>query len=84
MAKKKKQQSSGISNQNDAKITLQEKIGEDLIEKLKAAKKELLEEEKRKEEERQARLEFERKQKEKNMSFAELLEKYGDKGSKYN
>ena len=36
-----------------------------------------------KEAERQAKLAFEKKQKEKNMSFEELLDKYGDSGSKF-
>jgi len=35
------------------------------------------------EEERQAKLAFERKQREKNKSFEELLNEYGDKGTKY-
>lgn len=83
MAKKKKQNSSQTTVHSKEGITLEDQLNQDVLEKLKAAKKELIEEEKRKEEERQAQLEFERKQREKNMSFAELLEKYGDLGSKY-
>ncbi|MFC5558786.1 YqkE family protein [Ureibacillus thermophilus] len=83
MAKKKKQSSSPKNVGNHERITLQDQLNQELLEKLKAAKKELLEEERKKEEERQARLEFERKQREKNMSFEELLEKYGNLGSKY-
>lgn len=80
MAKKNKKTNQQATNEG---ITLQDQLDSELIAKLKEAKKELAAEEKRKEEERQAQLEFERKQREKNMSFAELLEKYGDKGSKY-
>jgi len=83
MAKKKKQSSSPKNVENHEGITLQDQLNQELLEKLKAAKKELLDEERKKEEERQARLEFERKQREKNMSFEELLEKYGNLGSKY-
>lgn len=83
MAKKKKQKSSQKTIENNEGISLQEQLNQEMLEKLKAAKKELLEEERKKEEERQARLEFERKQREKNMSFEELLEKYGNQGSKF-
>lgn len=54
-----------------------------MLAKLQAAKKSLVAEEQAKEEERQARLAFERKQREKNMSFEELLDKYGNQGSKF-
>ena len=42
----------------------------------------LAEEQERREEEEAKRL-FERKQREKNMSFAELLDKHGDQGDKF-
>lgn len=64
-------------------MTLQDQLGSDVLAKLKAAKQTLVNKEKEEEEERQARLAFERKQREKNMSFEELLEQYGDKGSKF-
>ncbi|HWK23735.1 MAG TPA: YqkE family protein [Ureibacillus sp.] len=87
MGKKKKQgQSHGTPAQpskNEDALTLQDQLNGDVLAKLKAAKKSLVEEEQAKEEERQARLVFERKQREKNMSFEELLEKYGDQGSKF-
>jgi len=85
MAKKKKQgngQRPDLST-NESSITLGDQLQGDVLEKLKAAKKGLIDQERQKEEERQAKLAFERKQREKNMSFEELLEKYGDSGSKY-
>lgn len=85
MAKKKRQgnsQRSDLNNQENT-ITLGDQLQGDVLEKLKAAKKGLIVQEREKEEERQAKLAFERKQREKNMSFEELLEKYGDNGSKF-
>lgn len=82
MSKKKKQLTSQTSTNDDA-LTLKDQLDGDILAKLKAAKQSLVAEEQAKEEERQARLAFERKQREKNMSFEELLEKYGDKGSKF-
>lgn len=82
MSKKKKQLTSQASTNDDA-LTLKDQLDGDILAKLKAAKQSLVAEEQAKEEERQARLAFERKQREKNMSFEELLEKYGDKGSKF-
>ncbi|MCP1144208.1 YqkE family protein [Lysinibacillus endophyticus] len=78
MAKKQKQ----TVNKDDS-VTLKDQLNADVLAKLKAAKQSLVAEEQAKEEERQAKLAFERKQREKNMSFEELLEKYGDKGSKF-
>ncbi|MEL3960685.1 YqkE family protein [Lysinibacillus endophyticus] len=78
MAKKQKQ-----TVINDDSVTLKDQLNADVLAKLKAAKQSLVAEEQAKEEERQAKLAFERKQREKNMSFEELLEKYGDKGSKF-
>lgn len=83
MAKKKKTVSSVQPSKNEDTLTLQDQLNGDVLAKLKAAKKNLVEEEQAKEEERQAQLAFERKQREKNMSFEELLEKYGDQGSKF-
>lgn len=83
MAKKKKTVSSAQPSKNEDTLTLQDQLNGDVLAKLKAAKKNLVEEEQAKEEERQAQLAFERKQREKNMSFEELLEKYGDQGSKF-
>ena len=87
MAKKRKtsQQQKNDNKQYDQKeaVTLKDQLGSDVLEKLKLTKSSLTKEIEEKEAERQARLALERKQKEKNMSFEELLEKYGDSGSKF-
>ena len=87
MAKKRKtvQQSRNESTQYDQKeaVTLKDQLGSDVLEKLKLAKSSLTKEIEAKEAERRAKLASLRKQKEKNMSFEELLEKYGDSGSKF-
>ena len=83
MAKKKGQKQAGESKQEKESLTLADQLGGDVLAKLKEAKQSLVDEEQKKEEERQARAAFKRKQREKNMSFEEMLEKYGDKGSKY-
>ncbi|MGM9966898.1 MULTISPECIES: YqkE family protein [unclassified Rummeliibacillus] len=86
MAKKKRKQ----INQNQSnlvdkeeKVTLQDQLNGDVLAKLKLAKKELVAKEQKQQEEKAAQLAFEKKQIEKNKSFAELLEEYGDKGSKF-
>lgn len=58
-------------------------LPEDILAKLKETKKELLKEEQAKEEEKEVQRLFERKEREKNLSFAELLERHGDKGDKF-
>ena len=58
-------------------------LPEDILAKLKATKKELVKEEQKRQEEVEARKVFERQEREKNLSFAELLERHGDKGNKY-
>ena len=83
LAKKKGQKQAGEPKQEKESLTLADQLGGDVLAKLKEAKQSLVNEEQKKEEERQARLAFERKQREKNMSFEEMFEKYGDKGSKY-
>lgn len=83
MAKKKGQKQAGEPKREKESMTLADQLGGDILTKLKEAKQSLVDEEQKKEDERQARLAFERKQREKNMSFEEMLEKYGDKGSKY-
>ncbi|WP_033541361.1 DUF3886 domain-containing protein [Planococcus sp. CAU13] len=67
---KKEEQTNGLFN-------------EEMLAKLKDTKKALLAEEQQKREEEEAKRIFERKQREKNMSFAELLEKHGEQGSKF-
>lgn len=58
-------------------------LPEDILAKLKETKKELLKEEQTKEEEKEVQRLFERKEREKNLSFAELLERHGNKGDKF-
>ncbi len=58
-------------------------LSEDILAKLQATKKELVKEEQQRAEEKHAQELFERKEREKNLSFAELLERHGDKGNKF-
>lgn len=85
MAKKKKQQTQRQPERIDREQgnTLSDQLQGDVLEKLKLAKKQLLDAERLQEEERQAQAEFDRKQKEKNKSFAELLDEYGMSGKKF-
>ncbi|WP_342575417.1 YqkE family protein [Solibacillus sp. FSL K6-1781] len=84
MAKKKQQRTTNeFELPKDKAATLADQLGGDVLAKLKAAKQEMMADEKAKEEERLAKAAFERKQREKNMSFEELLNQYGDKGSKF-
>jgi hypothetical protein len=86
MAKKKQQQRNTTQQAAYAEkeaVTLKDQLGGDILAKLKEAKSSLTKEAEQKEAERQAKQAFEKKQKEKNMSFEELLDKYGDSGSKF-
>ncbi|QGG50560.1 YqkE family protein [Lysinibacillus pakistanensis] len=89
MGKKRKQQQQRMDSSLTATLpkqeamTLADQLGGDVLAKLKAAKQDLAAKEQAAEEERQAKLAFERKQREKNKSFEELLNEYGDKGSKF-
>lgn len=89
MGKKRKQQQQRVDNSATAGLpkqeamTLADQLGGDILAKLKAAKQDLTAKEQVAEEERQAQLAFERKQREKNKSFEELLNEYGDKGTKF-
>ncbi|WP_301109473.1 YqkE family protein [Sporosarcina sp.] len=63
--------------------SLSDLLGEDVLAKLKDTKQILAAaDEQKKEEERVKRIQ-ERKEREKNKSFEELLEEYGDQGAKY-
>lgn len=62
---------------------LSDSLDDAILEKLKAAKKALTDAEGLKEEERQEQLRQERKEREKNKSFEELLNEFGDTGSKF-
>lgn len=85
MAKKRKQQQQPSNNATvkEDKLTLQDQLGGDVLAKLKEAKQGLVAEQQAKEDEKQAQLAFERKQREKNKTFEELLNEYGDQGSKF-
>lgn len=84
MAKKRPQkQTNEFALPKDKAATLADQLGGDVLAKLKAAKQNMVADEKAKEEERLAKAAFERKQREKNMSFEELLNQFGDKGSKF-
>ena len=90
MAKNKNKKQTGYAQTTNVSdlgknesLTLQDQLNSDVLAKLKLTKKNLVEEEQAKEAELEAQRAFERKQREKNMSFEELLEKYGDQGSKF-
>lgn len=86
MAKKKQRQPIKPAKQATPKEEgngLFDQLSSDVLAKLKETKKELVAAEQAKEEERQAQLAFEKKQREKNKSFEELLNEYGDNGSKF-
>ncbi|SEI66961.1 Protein of unknown function [Bhargavaea ginsengi] len=83
MAKKKPQQRKPAATKQDSHPTLADSLGGDTLDKLKEAKQALLRNEKEEEEKRLAQKAKERRDREKNMSFGELLEKYGDGPSKY-
>lgn len=83
MAKKKSQKQAAMPKQESEAVTLKDQLGGDTLEKLQAAKKALVEKERAEQEELEAKKAFERKQREKNMSFEELLNQYGDQGSKF-
>ncbi len=58
-------------------------FSEDQLMKLQETKKALLKDQQKIEQEKEAKRQFDRKQREKNMSFEELLDRHGDSGSKY-
>lgn len=83
-----KKQRKVVANQKkdkseDSSASLADLMNEDVLAKLKGMKKEMKEiEETKMEQEKEKRIQ-ERKEREKNKSFGELLEEYGDKGTKY-
>lgn len=89
MAKKKKQNNKQPQNHyqntrtDETATSLSDLLNDDVLAKLKHTKVELAAiEEQQKEKEKQQRIQ-ERKDREKNKSFEELLEEYGDAGTKY-
>lgn len=81
MAKKKAKSATPIKQENE-KATLSDALDNDVLLKLKAAKKEMTAKIEAEESERQEKLRRERVEREKNKSFAELLDEFGDSGSK--
>lgn len=84
MAKNKRSNAQKSPSYNEKEqVTLKDQLSSDVLSKLQQAKSSLVEELAKKEQAEKKRLAEERKQNEKNMSFEELLEKYGDLCSKY-
>lgn len=81
MGRRKRQQQR--SKEESSTVSVSEALNDDVLSKLKAAKQALTKIEVKEEEARQKQLQKARKEKEKNKSFEELLEEYGDMGSKY-
>lgn len=82
MAKKKSRTAAPVKRENE-KATLSEALDDDILVKLKAAKKEMTAKIEAEEAEHQEKLRRERIEREKNKSFAELLDEFGDSGSKF-
>ena len=88
MGKKRKQQqrvdNSATANlPKQEALTLADQLGGDVLAKLKAAKQDLTAKEQAAAQERKKKQKIERKQREKNNTFKELLNEYGDNGSKF-
>ncbi|MDN4607345.1 YqkE family protein [Sporosarcina highlanderae] len=84
MAKKKsKKQQQTPQKSETEKTTLMDALDSDIVSKLKEAKKELLASAQAKEEEHLEKVRQEKIEREKNKTFAELLNEYGDSASKY-
>lgn len=82
MAKRKTRTASPRKQENE-KPTLSDALDSDVLLKLKEAKKEMTAKLEAEEADRQEQLRRERLEREKNKSFADLLEEYGDSGSKF-
>lgn len=82
MAKKKQQQQTP-SYEKKEQLSLKDQLGGDVLAKLQQAKQGLVEQEEKQAKALAEQKKQERKQREKNMSFEELLNAYGDKGSKF-
>jgi exonuclease I len=83
MAKKHKARTITPSKTESEKTTLSDALDSDVLLKLKAVKKEMTAKIEAEETERQEQLRRERLEREKNKSFADLLDEYGDSGSKF-
>jgi len=73
MKKNKKQVKPQQKQKDESVVTLKERLNDDLMSKLQAAKTQLVAQEKQAIEELEAKKLFEQKQREKNKSFEELL-----------
>jgi hypothetical protein len=82
MAKRKTRTITSRKQENE-KPTLSDALDSDVLMKLKEAKKEMTAKLEAEEANRQEQLRRERLEREKNKSFAELLDEYGDSGSKF-
>jgi len=67
----------------DIPSTLSDSLNDEVLAKLKSVKNKLSITERENEDKRQEKLRLERKEREKNKSFEELLNDYGDIGKKY-
>lgn len=70
-------------SKKDDRLQVADNLNDDVLAKLKTAKKELEAIERKEEEKKKKQRIREREEREKNKSFEELLNEYGDKGSKY-
>lgn len=78
MAKKQHRQAqAGTPKKQEDRATLADQLGGDLLAQLKATKKQLEADEQQQKQEQAERAAKEKKQREKNMSFGELLDTYG-------
>lgn len=82
MAKKKRLQTNPVRREKDKNV-FSDALNDDILMKLKAAKKDLLADEQKKHEERQEQLLKDREEREKNKTFAELLDEYDNGTTKY-
>lgn len=82
MAKKKRQPHNQALKQEE-QWSLADQLEDDLLQQLRLAKKQLVVEEQERAEQQAEKKREERRQREKNKTFEELLEEYGDRGSKY-
>lgn len=83
MAKKKRTSQPSSSKADQEQLTIADTLGDDILQQLKEAKKQLTDKEQSELEAERERKRKERIEREKNKNFAELLDEYGDKGSKY-
>lgn len=83
MAKKRGQKVAGTVKKQDDAVTIADQLGGDMLEKLAQMKKDLTKQEEQQAIEREEHLRRERKEREKNKTFEELLDEYGDMGSKF-